>query len=463
MRWYSASLLWCLSQPIACPSTHGEDMKLRSVSKVLLQALLITLLSSAAFAEPLSLSAGLKIVTEDNRLIKISEEEEKLSQGDTLIARSRLLPRVDAPASQTYLQYSPTVIISQGGPGVKAPTAQSDYYSYGIVMRQLLFDFLGAYSGYEASKLALEAKKMDTRRTRNLVALQFSALYFDLLESEKAITVVESEKDSLETHLRQARDLFAEGVITKNDLLQAEVKLSDARQRLLTVQNMRKVNEARVNTMLTRPLSTKVESVEVTRSVSAAAPLDSAMESAEKERPELQIAELTLKVIDRDETAKKSEFLPKFFAEGGYNYTQNRYQVYPGQWSINFVMNFNLFSGLSTTAELEKIRSQRMRVIQQKSKLGEDIRLELEKYYLDVTNAAERLSVTKSATAQAEENLRINKVKYAEGVGVATDVTDAIALLTLAKTNYYRSLYDYYRSEAGYLYAMGKDLKEVYP
>jgi len=205
-----------------------------------------------------------------------------------------------------------------------------------------------------------------------------------------------------------------------------------------------------------------VESVEVTRSVSAAAPLDSAMESAEKERPELQIAELTLKVIDRDETAKKSEFLPKFFAEGGYNYTQNRYQVYPGQWSINFVMNFNLFSGLSTTAELEKIRSQRMRVIQQKSKLGEDIRLELEKYYLDVTNAAERLSVTKSATAQAEENLRINKVKYAEGVGVATDVTDAIALLTLAKTNYYRSLYDYYRSEAGYMYATGKDLRDVY-
>ena len=104
-----------------------------------------------------------------------------------------------------------------------------------------------------------------------------------------------------------------------------------------------------------------------------------------------------------------------------------------------------------------------MRVIQQKSKLGEDIHLELEKYYLDVTNAAERLSVTKSAIAQAEENLRINKSKYAEGVGVATDVTDAIALLTLAKTNYYRSLYDYYRSEAGYMYATGKDLREAYP
>lgn len=429
----------------------------------LLEALLIAVISIPAFAEPLSLSAGLRLVTEENRLIRISEEEERASQGDALIARSRLLPRIDAPASQTFLQHSPTAILSQGGPSVRVPTAQSDYYTYGIVMRQLLFDFMGTYSGYEASKLLTEAKKIDTRRTRNLVALQFAVLYFDLLESEKAITVVDAEKDSLEIHLRQARDLFAEGVITKNDLLQAEVKLSDARQRLLTARNIRKVNEARVNTMLARPLSTRIESAEVARTMSEVAPLDAAMESAEKERPELQIAELTLKAIDREETAKKSEFFPRFFAEGGYSYQQNRYQVYPGQWSVNLVMNFNLFSGLSTTAELEKVRSQRMKVLQQKRKLGEDIQLELEKYYLDLTNAADRLSVTKSAAAQAEENLRINKVKYAEGVGLATDVTDAIALVTLARTNYFKALYDQHRAEAGYLYAVGRDLREVYP
>ena len=41
-------------------------------------------------------------------------------------------------------------------------------------------------------------------------------------------------------------------------------------------------------------------------------------------------------------------------------------------------------------------------------------------------------------------------------------MTDAIALRTISETNYYRALYDSYRSEAGYLYAMGENLKEVY-
>ena len=103
-----------------------------------------------------------------------------------------------------------------------------------------------------------------------------------------------------------------------------------------------------------------------------------------------------------------------------------------------------------------------MTLVVQRKKLVEDIKLELEKYYLDLANARERIVVTKSAIAQSEENLRINKVRYAEGVGLALDVTDAIALQALAETNYYRSLYDYYRSEAGYIYAIGRELREVY-
>ena len=163
-----------------------------------------------------------------------------------------------------------------------------------------------------------------------------------------------------------------------------------------------------------------------------------------------------------EETARKSEYYPRFLAQGGYNYTENKYQVYEGIWSVNLLMNISIFSGGSTKAELDKIKSRRMTLTIQRKKLVEDIRLELEKYYLDLANARERIEVTKTAIAQAEENLRINKVRYAEGVGLALDVTDAIALQALAETNYYRSLYDYYRSEAGYTYAIGKELRDLY-
>ena len=44
---------------------------------------------------------------------------------------------------------------------------------------------------------------------------------------------------------------------------------------------------------------------------------------------------------------------------------------------------------------------------------------------------------------QAEEDYRIAKLRYMNGVGTNTDVLDAQVALTDAKTNYLQALYDY--------------------
>ncbi|HVN23725.1 MAG TPA: TolC family protein [Syntrophorhabdales bacterium] len=424
----------------------------------LMHALVLVILCCRVYAEPLYLPEGLKMVTAESRLVKIREQEEKTTEADTLVARARLLPNVYASAGQSYLNNTPSVKLNN----VHAPISQENYYAYSAAVQQILFDFMGTASQYKASVALLDAKRLDTKRTRNLVALDFAFLYFDALESEKLIAVAEKEKESLEAHLQVARDLHSSGVITKNDLLQAEVKLSDAKQKLLTAQNLRRINGARINTMLARSISMPVELMEPAAADREMISLEAAADKAEKERPEVQMVDTTMKGLGFEETARKSEYYPRFLAQGGYNYTENRYQVYEGIWSVNLLMNINIFSGGATKAELDKIRSRKMTLAVQKKKLLEDIRLELEKYYLDCANAKERIVVTKSAIAQSEENLRINKARYAEGVGLALDVTDAIALQSLAETNYYKSLYDYYRSEAGYLYAIGRELREAY-
>jgi outer membrane protein TolC len=64
--------------------------------------------------------------------------------------------------------------------------------------------------------------------------------------------------------------------------------------------------------------------------------------------------------------------------------------------------------------------------------------------------------------SQAQENLRINKARYDEGVGTATEVLDAVTLLTTAEANYIRSVYDYRKAEAATHYAAGEDLLQLY-
>jgi outer membrane protein TolC len=125
-------------------------------------------------------------------------------------------------------------------------------------------------------------------------------------------------------------------------------------------------------------------------------------------------------------------------------------------------MNLNLFSGGSTKAEVSKIIYRREQLLEQKRKLMDDIRLEVERSYLDLKNALEKTQVTKDAVNQAEENLRIHKIRYGEGIGTSTDVVDAITLLTTAETNYYRAVYELRRAQAELQYAMGLDLVSAY-
>jgi outer membrane protein TolC len=417
-------------------------------------------LTASAHSGTLTLPEGLKLVTENSRLIKITGHEEKISEADTLIARSKTLPEINASGGYTSLAYQPAVIFKPQ----TVPMSERNFLFYSLNIQQTLYDFQKSASKYEASKKMLNAKKLDAARIRNLVAIDFVIVYLELLETENMLKVSEKEVERLQSHLRDANSLFEEGVITKNDLLQAEVKISDAKQRLLTLRNLRAVTASRINSILVRPLTAdmQVEDIRETSPQFVEMDREKAWEIAEKQRPELLIIAETMKALDLEKTARKAEYFPRLFLKGGYDFTENRYQVHEGNWAVTLGMSINLFQGGSTKAELMKIDNQRLKLVEEKNKLVDDIRLEVEKYLLDLNTAREQVAVTKGAVEQAEENLRINRVKYEAGAGTATDVLDAVTLLRVAETNNYKSVYDLKKAEAAVLYATGTQLSEVY-
>jgi outer membrane protein len=406
----------------------------------------------------ITISEGLRLATDNNRLIKIASLNKDMASADILIARAKFLPSINASFRQTYLTHQPGAIF---GPE-KVFISQKEYPSYGINLYQTIYDFGANISLYRASKTYLDVTHLDIARIKNLVALDFINTYFDLLETEKMIVVAEKEVERFESHLKVAQSLYAEGVITKNDLLQAEVMLSDSKQRLLTRKNGRTMNVSKINNILAMPIYEDLQVVDVSIDTPKGIELEKAWETSEKERREIKIIDNELRILDFQETATKSEYYPKLFAQGGYNFTENRYQFPEGNWSVILGVDFNLFSGWSTKAEVSKIIHMREQLHEQKRKLIDDIKLEVEKSYLDLKNALEKIQVTKDAASQAEENLRINKIKYEEGIGTSTDVVDAITLLTMAETNYCRAVYELKRSQAGLLYAMGLDLVSMY-
>ncbi len=414
--------------------------------------------ASESSPKEITLAGGLKEATTESRLVKIFSYNPEIAAADVSAAFSRFLPTVNATAGQTWIAYQPGAFAAQSS----FFTANRSSFSYGVTATQTLFDFGARSSLYQAAKTSLESAKLDSRRVRNAVALDFITAYFTLLEIEKMEAVAGKEVESLSSHMQVAHALYEAGAITKNDLLQAKVRLSDSRQRLIALHNHRSLAVSSLNTILARPPGANLKAVEVAYELTASFSLQQAWDMAAERRNEVAAFSHEITAMELQERAKKAEYFPKLIASGGYAYGENRYQMHQDNWSLMLGLNMNIFSGGLTKAETSRIQHRRGQLIEKKRKLLDDIRLEVEQWYRNELNARERVAATKDSVEQAEENLRIVRVRYKEGVGTATDVLDAITLRTSAETNYFRALYDMRRSHAGLLHAIGDDLAAVY-
>lgn len=410
------------------------------------------------FGHALTLGEGLKIVSETGRDSKIARFDEDAARGNVWLARAPLLPQLNLYANQTWLQNQPAAKTPFG----VMPTSYDKFYTYGLSATQLLFDFGKTFSSIDAAKYALRAKEIETERIRNRASLEFIIAFYDLLEAEKLLQVAHEDVQRYEAHKKDAGSRYSAGVVTRNEVLEADVKLADARQRFLLADNLRSFRSSRLNSLLLRPLNDVVQPEEKSKNPSIGITLEQAWATAETESPELRM--LDAGILGKEETIKSSrtEYLPSFFLSGGYQYQENQYVVHQDNWSVVAGVTLNLSSGGATSSRIAASKAELQSLKFTRDKILDAVRLEVKNAYLNLQSSAQRIEVMQTSTAQAEENLRLQRLRYQEGVATASDVLDAVTLLSTAQTNWWRARYDFERSEAALFYSMGRELMSTY-
>lgn len=406
----------------------------------------------------ITISEGIAMVLKDNRLIKESLFDKDMAVADSLLARSALLPHLNISASETYYKFQPAAKL---GP-VVANTSDRQFISYGFDVYQTLFDFGKSLWIYQASKEMVKASEAGIESVKRVATLEFIVAYFNLLEAEKMISVAEKEVESLSSYLNDIKHLYEQGVVVKNDLLPAEVRLADAKQKLIAARHAREVAQAVLNNILALPLRGTLRPKDFQMRPPELPDMEEAWKVSESQRPELAFFNNQLLALASSVKAKAVGNLPTVYADAGYSYSKNRYQVHQDNTFLQLGAKVDLYDGGAARAELLKERAREKQVKDQKDKLVEDIKLEIEDSSLSLKDACEKIGVAKEAAAQAHENVRVNRVKYTEGASTPTEVLEAISLETKAQTNYYSNDYELKRGYAKLMYSMGIDLTLIY-
>jgi outer membrane protein len=410
------------------------------------------------FGHALTLQEGLKIVTENGRDVAIARSDESAAKSAVDLARAPWLPWIDLYGRETWLRYQPEAIF---GPNI-VPTSQDQYTTYGFKATQLLYDFGKTSSSVSSAQYGLKAREVDTFRTRNRAALDFINSYFDLLEAQELHKVAQEEVTLYEAHVKDATARFRTGVITRNEVLQAEVTLADSQQRLLTAENNEALRISRLNSVLMRPLNEEVHPAEVFGTPLDKITLQDAWAAAEAQNADLRDLEARTRAKDESISSIRGEYLPSIYVSGGYEYNENQYMAQQRNWALVAGVNMSLFAGGSTNAKVSMAKYELLSLRMSREKLLDAVLMEVQAAWLEVQSSQKKIQVALAAVGQAQENLRLQRLRYKEGVGTNTEVLDAVTLLTTAETNSWKANFGLRRAEAALLYAMGRDLAVAY-
>lgn len=406
----------------------------------------------------LTLQEGLKIVTENGRDVAIARSDEEVAKGAVSLARSPWLPQLDLYGRETWLKNQPEAKTPFGA----MPTSQDQFTTYGFKATQLLYDFGKTSSSVNAAQFGLKAREAGTFRIRNRAAVEFIVAYCDLLEAEELLKVAREEVTRYEAHRKDASARHKAGVVTRNEVLQADVLLADSKQRLLSAEHNQSLRTSKINSILMRPLNEVVHASEIVGTPLSAVTLEQAWAEAEQSNPDLRDLDARVRAKDENVSSARAEYLPQVYVSGGYEYSENRYQVHQDNWAVIAGVNINLFAGGATSSRVSMAKGELASLRSNREKLLDAVRLDVKAAWLDYQSSTAKVQVAASAVTQATENLRLQRLRYQEGVGTTTEMLDAVSLMTTAETNAWKANFGVRRAEAALLYTMGRDLAAAY-
>ena len=410
--------------------------------RMLLYSMMLCLLPVNLFASTLSLDDCLAQARTHNPALRVARMDIGIAHESIRQTDAALFPRIDAQGGYTAQLEAQAMKVA----GQVMETQQPTYLFGSLSLNYTLYDFGRREARRSSSRLNRDVLTFGVRSQEQEVSLQVVESYFGILETQKNITAATQELQTVEEHRRIAQALYDTGSVTRNDLLQAEVRLANARQQLLARRNLLENQYLMLNFLTGAPGTDRPQ---LTEPVSLTQPhaIPERTKSI-RQRPDLLALRKGVEVSEQGVRESQSAFYPELFSRLSLDYLENSKLREQTIYGASVGIKINLFDGFASTATRSKAVAARNRATEQLRLAEEQAQLEIDTSANDLQVAFERIAVTKESIRQGEENLRINQNRYKERVGTATEVLDAQTLLTQARTEHYRALYDYQRAAA---------------
>jgi outer membrane protein len=379
------------------------------------------------------------------------------ARGQEQVAFAPFLPQVDALG-----QYGATS--SNLGPGVPGYAGflraindePHSYQETEIALQWTLYDFGRTGGRYRQASARERVTELQLARASQTVEFDVAAAYLDVLLARASRRVQEDAVRRAQATLDDTAARRQGGVALKEDVLRAEVQLSESREALVLAREGEFGALARLNNAMGRNAGLPLEVIDLDAQPPLPGALADLLERAAAERPEVGLARQVVAAAQEGRQAARAEFLPRVFVRASVGNTSGQNVETGWQGGAGLHVEAPLYAGGRRRGELRATEADIEAALADAQIILDAISLQVNLAYRGVVAARERIDLARTAVVQAQENLRLVRVRYRNGNAIPTEIVDSEAALTRSQQRFFSATYTYLFALARTDYAVGR-------
>ncbi|HEY9896547.1 MAG TPA: TolC family protein [Candidatus Sericytochromatia bacterium] len=407
--------------------------------------------------QPITLQQAIELAQRNNRSLQVSRLQLERSRASLRQSQAANFPTLTA---QTSLGRSQS---ASGGGGQNNALSQllgretntgtpvNNTFSASATLSYDIFTSGRRPATIRAAERQLRSDELQVEINQEQLRFDVAGDYYNLQQNDEAVRIQQASVRNNEASLRDTLALERAGLGTRFDVLQSQVQLANARQNLTNAIAQQQISR--------RQLAQRL-SISPAIDLAAADPVDVAGEwnlsleesivLALKNRAELEQQLVQREQAQQQRRAALAALRPNVTAQAQYSLADtlnDNIRIGDG-YAFQLGANWTIFDGGAAVAQAQQAEANIAIAEQTFADQSNQVRFAVEQGYANLLSNFENIGTTTQALGQAQEALRLARLRFQAGVGTSTDVINAENALTNAEGNRVNAVIGYNRSLA---------------
>ncbi len=302
-----------------------------------------------------------------------------------------------------------------------------------------------------AAENNLRIAEADLNRARQTIRLSIVTAYYNLQNTDETIRIRRKAVQNAKKSLEDTQSRERAGVGTKFDVLQSDVQLANAQQELYNAEAAQLVARRELSRQLNYPATIDITAADKVAPVPEwKLAIEDTIVLAVRNRAELDIRKLEREVARDRATTSLARLGPQLSVFANLN-TAADFSSGGGigtGYQLGARLDWSLYDGGRAAAQVNQFKADQATAETRFEQAARQARYDVEESYINQRSRFQQITTATVAVKQAEEALRLARLRLDAGVGTQLEVITAESDFTRADVNRVQAIIGYNQSRA---------------